>query len=311
VGIDVLRATTTVVAALANGAKAVLPAATSEEAVRLASNLEKDGVLLAGERKVLKIEGFALGNSPVEMTPAAVAGKTLVLTTTNGTPALVAAQGGAPVLVGAPVNFKALAARARAVLVERGEVISVCAAREEPVGIGALVVGLFLGLTLFRLPITGSWGERVGGLLWRVFGVGSVLVPAMGVGWALAAFQRLGSLSAARAAALGAGLILLVPYGIGTVTGVGVPGDSAAWTPTAQLVGLLPALLARTVHRTVGTAGGVLVGVFALSALGLLTVGWHPLVVLRSRETGSEKRDARGGMRDAKRPVQPSRLVEL
>ena len=167
-------------------------------------------------------------------------------------------------------------------------------ARRELIGIGALVVGLFLGLTLFRLPITGSWGERVGGLLWRVFGVGSVLVPAMGVGWALAAFQRLGSLSAARAAALGAGLILLVPYGIGTVTGVGVPGDSAAWTPTAQLVGLLPALLARTVHRTVGTAGGVLVGVFALSALGILTVGWHPLVGLRSREKTREGREKAG-----------------
>jgi len=164
-------------------------------------------------------------------------------------------------------------------------------ARRELIGIGALVVGLFLGLTLFRLPITGSWGERVGGLLWRVFGVGSVLVPAMGVGWALAAFQRLGSLSAARAAALGAGLILLVPYGIGTITGAGVPAGFAAWTPTSQLVGMLPAVLARAVHRTVGTAGGVLVGVFALSALGILTVGWHPLIVLRSRETGSGKRE--------------------
>jgi len=161
-------------------------------------------------------------------------------------------------------------------------------ARRELIGIGALVAGLFLGLTLFRLPITGSWGVRVGGLLWRVFGVGSVLVPAMGVGWALAAFQRLGSLSAARAAALGAGLILLVPYGIGTVTGASLPADYAAWTPTAQLVGLLPAVLARAVHRTVGTAGGVLVGVFALSALGILTVGWHPLVVLRSREKAGE-----------------------
>src|SRR5438445_23462 len=68
--IDVLRATTSVIAALANGAKAVIPAATSEEAVRLASNLEKDGVLLAGERKVLKIEGFALGNSPRRTWPA-------------------------------------------------------------------------------------------------------------------------------------------------------------------------------------------------------------------------------------------------
>jgi 2-phosphosulfolactate phosphatase len=129
--IDALRATTTVITALANGAKAVIPAASSEEAVRLASNLEKDGVLLAGERKSLKIEGFALGNSPREMTAAVVGGKTIVLTTTNGTVALLATQGGDPVLVGAPVNFKALAARARAVLVERGDLVIVCAGREK------------------------------------------------------------------------------------------------------------------------------------------------------------------------------------
>ncbi|PYO61988.1 MAG: 2-phosphosulfolactate phosphatase [Gemmatimonadetes bacterium] len=128
--IDVLRATTSVVTALANGAKAVIPAATSEEAVRLASNLEKDGVLLAGERKSVKIEGFALGNSPREMTPEVVAGKTIVLATTNGTPALVAAQGGDPVLLGAPVNFKALVERARQALVERGDLVIVCAGRE-------------------------------------------------------------------------------------------------------------------------------------------------------------------------------------
>src|SRR2546430_7541523 len=69
--VDALRATTTIVTALANGAKAVIPAATSEEAVRLAPNLEKDGVVLAGERRSVKIEGFALGNSPPEMTAAA------------------------------------------------------------------------------------------------------------------------------------------------------------------------------------------------------------------------------------------------
>src|SRR3989442_15805034 len=119
--VDALRASTTVITALANGAKAVIPAATAEDAVRLASNLEKDGVVLAGERKSLKIDGFALGNSPREMTAAAVGGKTIVLATTNGTPALVAAQGGDPVLVGAPANFRALAARARAVLEQRGE----------------------------------------------------------------------------------------------------------------------------------------------------------------------------------------------
>lgn len=129
--VDVLRATTTIVTALANGAKAVIPAATSEEAVRLASNLEKDGVLLAGERRCVKIEGFALGNSPREMEPTAVAGKTVVLATTNGTPALVAAQGGDPVLVGAPVNFKAVVERARAVLAERRDLVILCAGREK------------------------------------------------------------------------------------------------------------------------------------------------------------------------------------
>ena len=129
--IDALRATTTVITALANGAKAVIPAATSEEAVRLASNLEKDGVVLAGERKSVKIAGFALGNSPREMTPAAVAGKTIVLATTNGTPALVAAQGGDPVLVGAPANFKALAEGARGLLAQRGDLVIMCAGREK------------------------------------------------------------------------------------------------------------------------------------------------------------------------------------
>jgi len=129
--IDVLRATTTIVTALANGAKAVVPAASSEEAVRLTAKLEKDGILLAGERKSLKIEGFQLGNSPREMTPEVVAGKTIFFSTTNGTPALVAAQGGAPVLVGAAVNFKALAERARALFSERGDLAVVCAGREK------------------------------------------------------------------------------------------------------------------------------------------------------------------------------------
>jgi 2-phosphosulfolactate phosphatase len=150
--IDVLRATTTIVTALANGAKAVIPAASSEEAVRLASNLEKDGVLLAGERKSVKIEGFALGNSPREMLPAVVAGKTIVLATTNGTPALVAAQGGDPVLVGAPANFKALVEQARAVLVERADLVILCAGREKGFAIedaytaGRLIKGMKRGL---------------------------------------------------------------------------------------------------------------------------------------------------------------------
>ena len=161
--------------------------------------------------------------------------------------------------------------------------------RQELIGIGALVVGLFLGLTLLRLPITGSWGDRLGTLLWRAIGVGSVLLPLLGLGWALAAFERLGTLSALRAAMLGAGLVVLLPYGIATLTGGGgqrFPLDYATWSPTQKLVGVFPAILAHGVHQAVGTAGGTLVGLFALSALGVLTVGWHPLVALRQRGSG-------------------------
>jgi len=179
-------------------------------------------------------------------------------------------------------------------------------ARQELLGIGALVVGLFLGLTLLRLPITGSWGAQIGARLWYLLGVGSVLLPVLGIGWALAAFERLGSLSAGRAAALGAGLIVLLPYGIGTVTGAGFPPVYAAWGPTQQLVGLVPAVLAHGVHQAVGTAGGTLVGLFALSALGILTVGWHPLVALRTRETEVGRREAGGGRRDAQKPGKPA-----
>ena len=129
--IDVLRATSSIVTALAAGAKAVVPAASSEEAVRLTTNLEKNGIVLAGERRMLKIEGFGLGNSPREMTPEAVAGKTLFLATTNGTPALLAAQGGDPVLVAAALNYTAVAERARSLFAERGDLVIICAGRDK------------------------------------------------------------------------------------------------------------------------------------------------------------------------------------
>jgi 2-phosphosulfolactate phosphatase len=129
--IDVLRASSTIVTALAAGAKAVVPAASSEEAVRLTSNLEKNGIVLAGERRLLKIEGFGLGNSPREMTPEAVGGKTLFLATTNGTPALLASQGGDPIFVAAALYFSAAAERARAVFTQRGDLVIVCAGRDK------------------------------------------------------------------------------------------------------------------------------------------------------------------------------------
>jgi S-DNA-T family DNA segregation ATPase FtsK/SpoIIIE len=183
-------------------------------------------------------------------------------------------------------------------------------ARQELIGIGALVVGLFLGLTLLRLPVTGNWGDHIGSLMWRTLGAGSAVLPLLGIGWALAAFQRLGSLSSGRTAALGVGLVLLLPYGIGTVTGARFPLDYALWSPTQRLVGVAPALVAHGIHQAVGTAGGALVGLFALSALGILTIGWHPLVALRTRETEVRKRDAGSGMRDAGKARQKVSMPE-
>src|SRR2546422_1047753 len=85
---------------------------------------------------------------------------------------------------------------------------------------------------------------------------------------------------------------------LGIVTGPVLLSDYAAWTPREKLVGLLPAALVQGIHTAVGTAGGVLVGLFALSALGILTMGWHPLVALRARDAGSGMRDAGSGMRE-------------
>ena len=83
--IDVLRATSSIVEALVNGAEGIYPASSTEEAIKLASSLGREDTVLCGESKGLMIEGFDLGNSPREFTVEQVAGKRLVMTTTNGT----------------------------------------------------------------------------------------------------------------------------------------------------------------------------------------------------------------------------------
>ena len=83
--IDVLRASTTIIYALAAGCTAVLPVAEVEEARTTAGRMRAGKVILGGERGGKPIEGFDLGNSPAEYTPEMCKGAALVLTTTNGT----------------------------------------------------------------------------------------------------------------------------------------------------------------------------------------------------------------------------------
>jgi 2-phosphosulfolactate phosphatase len=127
--IDILRATTTMCAAVSNGARAIIPVSSTEEALRLAQTIGSKDVLLAGERKCARIPGFHLGNSPLEMKEEVVRGKTLILTTSNGTKALLACQGASTVYPTAAVNLSAAAERGREALEADQPVLIVCAGR--------------------------------------------------------------------------------------------------------------------------------------------------------------------------------------
>ena len=127
--IDVLRASTSIAAALANGARAVIPLESSDDVVARAKAFARGEVRLAGERKMLAIPGFDLGNSPREFTSEAVAGKTVLICTTNGTGALTSVQGARDVVVASYVNFSAVLALVRTALRGGVDATIVCAGR--------------------------------------------------------------------------------------------------------------------------------------------------------------------------------------
>jgi 2-phosphosulfolactate phosphatase len=106
--IDVLRASTTITAALHAGAKEVIPCETVDEALAAARVREPGTVLLGGERGGVQIDGFDLDNCPRRYTADIVSGRTVVFTTTNGTRVLHRASSADRVLIGAFVNQRAL-----------------------------------------------------------------------------------------------------------------------------------------------------------------------------------------------------------
>lgn len=136
--IDVLRATTTATAAL-RGGYGVVHVAASRDAAR---RLRGPGRVLAGEERGLRPPDFDLGNSPREMEPAR--GDELVLATTNGAPAVVAAADMAPtVLLGCLWNLDAVLAHLRAADVDR--VLVVCSGTDGGVAVeDVFVAGLIV-----------------------------------------------------------------------------------------------------------------------------------------------------------------------
>ena len=133
--IDVLRATTTIITALANGAREVRPCTTVTEARRGASSGDGAPFLLGGERKGLRIPGFHLGNSPIEyLDPDMISGRAIYFTTTNGTPALRRAYKGSgrPVYLAALVNLSAVSAAVARAAVKNAlkRIFLICAGRQ-------------------------------------------------------------------------------------------------------------------------------------------------------------------------------------
>ncbi|NLJ33903.1 MAG: 2-phosphosulfolactate phosphatase [Firmicutes bacterium] len=110
--IDVLRATSTITTALANGASQVLPVLTIEEAQQRASKFSPNTYLLGGERKALKIPGFHLDNSPRSYGKELVENKTIIYTTSNGTKAIHRASAAKTLLLASFLNARAAARRA-------------------------------------------------------------------------------------------------------------------------------------------------------------------------------------------------------
>ncbi|MFO0960362.1 MAG: 2-phosphosulfolactate phosphatase [Isosphaeraceae bacterium] len=106
--IDVLRATTVMVQAFAQGCREIRPCLEVDQARDLAAGLPEGSALVAGEREALPIPGFDVGNSPREFTRDRCGGRTLVMTTTNGTKALLACRDADRVLVAAFTNRSAV-----------------------------------------------------------------------------------------------------------------------------------------------------------------------------------------------------------
>jgi len=106
--IDILRASTTIVHALANGARRIIPCSEVDEAQQIADGQPAESVLLGGEREGVLIEGFDLDNNPFAYKHDVVQDKTIVFTTSNGTKALLRSAGAARILIGAFVNLESL-----------------------------------------------------------------------------------------------------------------------------------------------------------------------------------------------------------
>ncbi len=142
VAIDIFRATSTICSALANGAQSIIPVQTIAECRAYANQ----DYLLVGERNGDKIEDFDLGNSPLKVTQEVVGGKSLVMTTTNGTRAIHAVKEADEVLIGSFLNLRSIASY---IQLTNKPLVIMCAGRHNKMSAeDSLMAGALISLLL-------------------------------------------------------------------------------------------------------------------------------------------------------------------
>jgi len=143
--IDVLRASSTIITALMNQAKGIIPVEDMGEASRISQSVDSDNILLCGEKDGVKIEGYDLGNSPLEYSLDRVKNKTLIFNTTNGTKAIKKAVGSSNLYVGSFLNLSTIV---HTLNEEQKDVVLICAGWRGRMAIEDL---LFAGNVIYNL----------------------------------------------------------------------------------------------------------------------------------------------------------------
>ena len=166
--IDVLRAGSTIVTALYHGARGIIPVADMGEATKIAQNLDSSGYLLCGERNGYKIDGYHLGNSPLEYQNDNIFNKTLILNTTNGTRSIARSHLAHSVYIGTFLNLNRIIEELKN---SEREVMLICAGSNNRLSLedllcaGAIINGLSQG----SLPNDATDGAQIAFSLYEKF----------------------------------------------------------------------------------------------------------------------------------------------
>jgi 2-phosphosulfolactate phosphatase len=146
--IDVLRASSTITVALNNGAREIIPVASIESAVKISGSLFGEVTLRGGERNGQMIDGFNLGNSPLEYNENAVKGKSIIYCTTNGSVAMAKSRYARSLVVGSFLNLSTVV---KYISEENKNILFICAGRLNSAGCFSLEDVACAGMMIHKL----------------------------------------------------------------------------------------------------------------------------------------------------------------